>query len=93
MADWKTKKSNRVSDSETGEYIGAVNSVFFTRNGVIYMEPFMNVPELISATANNIIEEYSRYPNVKHVAKVYNITVKEVRDVLKQAGIRVAKIA
>lgn len=52
------------------------------------MDNFMNVPELISATENNIIEEYKRYKDVKHVAKVFDISAQEVNNILKQVGIK-----
>lgn len=52
------------------------------------MKDFMNMPNLIPVTENNVIEEYKRYPDIKHVAKVYDIPVKEVRQILKQAGIK-----
>ena len=51
----------------------------------------MNIPELIEASEINIIMEYERNPDIKHVAKVFDITQKEVREVLKQAGIRTRK--
>ena len=52
------------------------------------MDNFMNVPEIIPITENNIIEEYRMNPDVKSVAKVYGISTKEVRDILKRAGIK-----
>lgn len=55
------------------------------------MKEFMNIPEIIPVTENNIIEEYRRYPDVKHVAKVFDISIKEVRQILKQAGIKIEK--
>lgn len=55
------------------------------------MKKFMNMPNLIPTTENNIIEEYKRYPDIKHVAKVYNISSKEVRCILNQAGIKIVK--
>lgn len=51
----------------------------------------MNVPGLIDASEINIISEYKKYPDVKHVAKVFDISTKEVRDILKQAGIKISK--
>lgn len=55
------------------------------------MKEFMNIPEIIPVTENNIIEEYRRYPDVKHVAKVFDISIKEVRQTLKQSGIKTTK--
>lgn len=55
------------------------------------MQEFMNMPEIIPVTENNIIEEYRRSSDIKHVAKVFNISTKEVRQVLKQAGIKTTK--
>ena len=55
------------------------------------MKEFMNLPEIIPVTENNIIEEYRRSSDIKHVAKVFNISTKEVRQTLKQAGIKITK--
>lgn len=55
------------------------------------MKEFMNIPEIIPVTENNIIEEYRRYPDIKHVTKVFDISIKEVRQILKQAGIKTTK--
>lgn len=53
------------------------------------MEEFMNMPEIIPVTENNIIEEFKRTGDIKHVAKVFCISTKDVKGVLKQAGIKV----
>lgn len=55
------------------------------------MNDFMNRPEIIPVTELNIIEEFNRYDDIKHVAKVFNITTDQVRAVLKQAGIKIRK--
>ena len=56
------------------------------------MNQFMNEPGCIfMATSRNIIEEYNWCKDIKHVAKVYDISTNEVKDVLKQAGIKVRK--
>lgn len=55
------------------------------------MENFMNIPEFIEPTANNIIEEYKRYYDVGKVARVFKIDPKQVRETLKQAGIKIEK--
>ena len=55
------------------------------------MENFMNIPEFIEPTANNIIEEYKRYYDVGKVARAFKIDPKRVREILKQAGIKIEK--
>lgn len=47
------------------------------------MEEFMNIPEIVPVTENNIIEEYRKTNDVKRVAKVFCISTKEVRDILQ----------
>lgn len=55
------------------------------------MNDFMNLPEgIIEPTPLNIIYEYNQVQDVKRVAAVFQISTKEVKDVLKQAGIKVA---
>ena len=52
---------------------------------------FMNFPEgIIELTPSNIIYEYNQIKDVKRVAAVFQISTKEVKDILKQAGIKVA---
>ena len=59
-----------------------------SQKGVNKVKEFMNLPEIIPVTENNIIEEYRRFKYVKHVAKVFGVSEKEVRQILKQAGIK-----
>ena len=55
------------------------------------MDVFMNLPEgIIVPTPSNIIYEYNQVQDVKRVAAVFQISTKEVKDILKQAGIKVA---
>lgn len=52
---------------------------------------FMNFPEgIIELTPSNIIYEYNQIKDVKRVAAVFQISTKEVKDILKQVGIKVA---
>lgn len=41
------------------------------------MKEFMNLPEIIPVTENNIIEEYRRSSDIKHVAKVFTFQQKK----------------
>ena len=50
---------------------------------------FMNPPETIPVTEGNIVEEYKRTNDIKRVAKVFCLSVKEAKDALKRAGIKV----
>ena len=55
------------------------------------MDDFINLPEgIINPTPSNIIYEYNQIQDVKRVAAVFQISTKEVKDILKQAGIKVA---
>lgn len=55
------------------------------------MNDFMNIPgKIIEPTPSNIIYEYNQIRDIKRVAAVFQISTKEVKDVLKQAGIKVA---
>lgn len=55
------------------------------------MNEFMNLPEgIIDPTPSNIIYEYNKIQDVKRVAAVFQISTKEVKGILKQAGIKVA---
>ena len=55
------------------------------------MHNFMNLPEgIIEPTPANILYEYNQIQDVKRVAAVFQISTKEVKDILKQAGIKVA---
>lgn len=55
------------------------------------MNEYMNLPEgIIEHTPSNIIYEYNQVQDVKRVAAVFQISTKEVKDILKQAGIKVA---
>lgn len=55
------------------------------------MKDFMNIPEsIIEPTPSNIIYEYNQIQDVKRVAAVFQISTKEVKDILRQAGIKVA---
>ena len=55
------------------------------------MNDFMNLPEgIIEPTPSNIIYEYNKFHDVKRVASVFQNSTKEVKDILKQAGIKVA---
>lgn len=55
------------------------------------MNDFMNKTDIIPASELNIIEEYKRSQDIKYVAKVYDISIGEVRKILKQAGVLVRK--
>lgn len=51
----------------------------------------MNIPgKIIEPTPLNIIYEYNQLQDVKRVAAVFQISTKEVKDILRQAGIKVA---
>lgn len=55
------------------------------------MNNFMNIPgAIIEPTPSNIVYEYNQLQDVKRVASVFQISVKEVKAVLKQAGIKSA---
>ena len=55
------------------------------------MNNFMNIPGvIIEPTPSNIIYEYNQLQDVKRVAAVFQISTKEVNDILRQAGIKVA---
>lgn len=47
----------------------------------------MNKPEARSFDENDIIQEYLMIKDIKRTAKVFNVSVPEVRKVLKNAGI------
>ena len=55
------------------------------------MNDFMNLPEgIIKPTPSNIIYEYNQIQDLKRVAAIFQISAKEVKNILKQAGIKVA---
>lgn len=55
------------------------------------MKDFMNIPGvIIEPTPSNIIYEYNQLQDMKRVAVVFQISTKEVKDILRQAGIKVA---
>ena len=55
------------------------------------MSDFMNLPGgIIEPTPANILYEYNQIQDVKRVAAVFQISTKEVKDILRQAGIKVA---
>lgn len=55
------------------------------------MHNFMNLPErIVEPTPANIIYEYYQLQDVKRVAAVFQVSTKEVKDILRQAGIKVA---
>lgn len=53
------------------------------------MNDFMNIPgKIIEPTPANILYEYNQIQDVKRVAAVFQISTKEVKNILKQAGIK-----
>lgn len=48
------------------------------------MENFMNEPVEYNWTENDVIEEFEKYKDKKMIAKIYDITVKEVAEILKR---------
>lgn len=55
------------------------------------MNDFMNIPGvIIEPTPSNILYEYNQIQDVKCVAAVFQVSTKEVKDILRQAGIKVA---
>lgn len=49
----------------------------------------MNIPgKIIEPTPLNIIYEYNQIQDVKRVAAVFQVSTKEIKDILKQAGIK-----
>lgn len=53
------------------------------------MNDFMNIPrKIIESTPSNIIYEYNQIQDVKRVAAVFQVSTKEVKDILKQASIK-----
>lgn len=47
------------------------------------MEKYMNVPLDKEWTSDDIKREYELCSDIKKVAKIYNITAKEVREIIK----------
>lgn len=45
---------------------------------------FMNEPVEYNWTENDVIEEFEKYKDKKMIAKIYDITVKEVTEILKR---------
>lgn len=48
------------------------------------MENFMNEPVEYNWTENDVIEEFEKYKDKKMIEKIYDITVKEVTEILKR---------
>ncbi|WP_444492190.1 hypothetical protein [[Ruminococcus] torques] len=44
---------------------------------------FMNLPEFHTVTDQDIVEEYYKYNDIKKVAKIFDLSVQNVKDVLK----------
>lgn len=44
---------------------------------------FMNLPESHVATDQDIVEEYQKYNDIKKIAKIFDLSVQDVRDVLR----------
>lgn len=44
---------------------------------------FMNLPEFHTITDQDIVEEYYKYNDIKKVAKIFDLSVQNVKDVLK----------
>lgn len=44
---------------------------------------FMNLPEFHTVTDQDIVEEYYKYNDIKKVAKTFDLSVQNVKDVLK----------
>lgn len=51
------------------------------------IENFMNLPECHTVTDQDIVEEYYKYNNIKKVAKIFDLSVHDVRDVLRKSKI------
>lgn len=47
---------------------------------------FMNLPESHVVTDQDIVEEYQKYTDIKKVAKIFDLSVQDVRDVLRSMG-------
>lgn len=48
------------------------------------MENFMNEPVEYDWTEEDIVEEFEKYKDKKKVAKIYDITVQQVTEILKR---------
>lgn len=48
------------------------------------MESFMNEPVEYDWTENDIVEEFEKCNDKKKVAKIYNVTVQQVTEILKR---------
>lgn len=51
------------------------------------MKKFMNEPVEWNVTDNDIVKEFRIVGDVKKVAKIYGLEVKEVRDILSKTEI------
>ena len=47
------------------------------------MNSFMNLPVQHKITDKDIIAEYQKYNDIKKVAKIFDLSVQDVRDVLR----------
>lgn len=51
------------------------------------MKEFMNPPVYHEHTDEDIIKEYVKYGDIKTIAARYLISTKEVRNIIKRAGL------
>lgn len=49
------------------------------------IENFMNLPESHTVTDQDIVEEYYKYNDIKKVAKIFDLSVQDVRDALRKS--------
>lgn len=47
------------------------------------IENFMNLPECHTVRDQDIVEEYYKYNDIKKVAKIFDLSVQDIRDVLR----------
>lgn len=51
------------------------------------MEEYMNSPIEREWTDHDVITEYQRYYDKRKVARIYNISVKDLNQILKKNGV------
>lgn len=48
---------------------------------------FMNLPEFHTVTDQDIVEEYYKYNDIKKVAKIFDLSVQNVKNLLRKSKI------
>lgn len=48
---------------------------------------FMNLPEFHAVTDQDIVEEYYKYNDIKKVAKIFDLSVQNVKNLLRKSKI------